>query len=413
MDIAAITEALGQVDPAPLPPEALGQPGPRARAVQLAADLKLTKKLEQVLAAEPIFAPGSMCMISHGSGAYGLDPSAAAIMLLRRYRRTGDAPGTSRWLKEAFDRNDMGYRAILGLYGVVVTEAVSLTDSIEIVPFAALPPSPTKETLIPDYALWSRVPFAGYESAAPTAAIIARGRLRPFIRPGDDMPGIGDEIRLREAALALTIAGPCSPLEAGAWYELEDQDLMTAAGSGMSRQHFEVTPMFRHRERPLDTLKAPAVVQNYLKSTGVTRDRLTIAIARLNQAMRRSDSSPDRALDLAIGLESLLSSGPGGNAHKVSLRAALLYPGTAEQRIEVRGMISTLFNLRNEVAHQGRLPYVANLKVPKKQLKSSVLLTKLEPVIATVIRAVLERGRVPSDGEWYELEVTGGASIRG
>lgn len=121
---------------------------------------------------------------------------------------------------------------------------------------------------------------------------------------------------------------------------------------------------------------------------------------RFNQALRRPPHG-DRALDLAISLESLLVDGLGENTYKMGLRAAFLLGGSMEQRLEVRAVVGALYTLRSALIHDGILPSKVKVAAAGKRPAKDVVKDATE-ICARVLRSILDVGTIPN---WYEYEL--------
>jgi hypothetical protein len=125
----------------------------------------------------------------------------------------------------------------------------------------------------------------------------------------------------------------------------------------------------------------------------------------LNQAIRRLRSG-DRALELAIVLESLLADGPGENTYKVGLRTALLIGGDEDTRLANRAVVGALYTLRSQLVHDGKVSDKVKV-VRRGKVNTSQVVSEAVRISAQVIREVLDRGEIP---DWYLLEVKSGDS---
>jgi Apea-like HEPN len=130
------------------------------------------------------------------------------------------------------------------------------------------------------------------------------------------------------------------------------------------------------------------------------RATLRLALRRFNQALRRPPHG-DRALDLAISLESLLVDGAGENTYKIGLRAALVLGGSMERRREVRAVVGALYALRSALIHDGILPSEVKVVAGGKRPAHDIVEDATE-ICALVLRSILYAGSIPS---WYEYEL--------
>jgi hypothetical protein len=125
-----------------------------------------------------------------------------------------------------------------------------------------------------------------------------------------------------------------------------------------------------------------------------------IALQRLNQAVRRHLAA-DKALELAIALETLLTDGPGQNTYKIGLRSALLRRGSVSEQLARRAVVSALYSVRSAVAHDGVAPSRVSV-VGRGKIDSGTVVTESMTATTDVIATVIARGGVP---DWYSFEI--------
>jgi hypothetical protein len=368
--------------------------------------------LEVLLQSEP-FTPGAGFAIPQGNGLSGYYAQDAAHALVGRVIEGESPKDAVQWLERiiAIERAE-GYSA-MALWGVAVKAPVDLGHDVVLMPFAALPASPSKAwfTAQRDRPLRGFLPHI--LSSPPTAAIVRREVVEPvlhrvtdgkFPEPPDRTP---DDSLLDDVRLALTLIGPCSPVSAGSWFDFANRDLLSMGlGVTMMGTIQDVLPVGLARPVMLDPEDAKNVVHAFIKHTDPARASLRLALSRFNQAVRRT-AHGDRAIDLAIALESLLVDGAGENTYKVGLRAALLLPVPLEERKRVRALISALYAARSSLMHDGRLPSQVKVAGSGKR-QSAEVIEEATTVCASILRAILEAGPVQ---DWYSFELAGGASI--
>ncbi len=294
------------------------------------------------------------------------------------------------------------------LSGISVKEPCQLTKDVMLLPISALPESSAKEWLLRprDPAAIPGLPWS--LMTPPKAAVTVRETITPLLHDNrkGDFPSQDDPFRLHslldEARLALTVIGPSAPLDEAYWFQFDDSDLNEAASGGITTSGLDVLPWPFANEVELDLADAQAVVSRYLSLDGSIRNRLRIALGRLNQALRRRPSG-DKAIDLCIALEAILVDGVGENTYKVGLRAALLLPCAAADRILSRGLIGALYTVRSAVLHSGLVPkQVKVVSQGKKTLEE--IMSHSTNVCADVVRSLITRGTFP---DWYTLEACG------
>ena len=150
----------------------------------------------------------------------------------------------------------------------------------------------------------------------------------------------------------------------------------------------------------IDSAQAKRVVAAFMGMSADVRTKVRLSLIRFNQALRRSPHE-DRALDLAIALESLLVDNAGENTYKFGLRAALLLGGSLAQRKHTRAVIGALYALRSTLVHDGVLPQA--VKVAGTGKRPSAEVVKDATVLAgRLLERIVSMGYIP---DWYEYEL--------
>jgi hypothetical protein len=373
----------------------------------------IAEPIAAALSAHPPFDGGAGFLVESDSGYTGFYAGEAARVLSRKVL-AGETPKQAvAWLEKVLSADEARGRCILSIFGVEIASPVDLGQEVTLLPFQSLPESSTKAWL-------SHPPGAsispGYlltHAGSPRAALMTTHTVRPLLHPTKkgEPPKLADPFRARslldDARLALTLVGPSSPAPGGYWFEFEDRDLSDSRHYGgvlLSNDLEEVTPFAFSSPTTLDPEDARRVASTFLALDEPLRSKLRLALRRLNQAIRRPPHG-DRALDLAISLESLLGDrSPGETTYKLALRAALVLDVPLERRREVRGIVDALYDLRSRLAHDGYLPPEKKVKAGEKQLAPMVIDTATT-ITTEVLRAILHLGSIP---DWFEFELTGG-----
>jgi hypothetical protein len=209
--------------------------------------------------------------------------------------------------------------------------------------------------------------------------------------------------RLELARLALSAIGPSSPMFAGMWFVFDDPDFQFVARSGLRGIIHEIIPSQFTRDVQIDPGVAADVVSRFLKLDTTDRERVRLALDRLNLAVRRHRVA-EQALELGIALETLLTDdNPGENTFKLGLRAALLAGPDLAGRTRRRAIVGALYRLRSAVSHSGTIPSDVRVVGVGKMATADVMSEALS-VVAETIRAVIVRSAIP---EWYAFELGG------
>ena len=209
-----------------------------------------------------------------------------------------------------------------------------------------------------------------------------------------------DEL-LHEIRLCLTLVAPCAIVPAAQWYRFEDSDFdELAQWSGRHWRAQELQPSVLQSFGSFNPELAPSLLQKYLALDSSSRSRVRLSLDRFDRSMRRHHPG-DAAMELAIGLDSLLGDGEGELAWKVSLRSALLVEGTMLEKQRRRAIIHAVYRLRSKVAHTGNAPKTIEMR-GRGKVSPADLIPQATIAAAAVITAIINRGRLP---DWFEEEL--------
>ena len=106
--------------------------------------------------------------------------------------------------------------------------------------------------------------------------------------------------------------------------------------------------------RPFDTYELADLVERYAALPDQERNRADLVLRRLRDSRERDgdDEMSDRAIDLAIALETMFMEGERYNHGKfVSGRASWHYADSTQERDTVRKLLQEFYRYRNDVAH--------------------------------------------------------------
>lgn len=366
----------------------------------------LCPPVQNALQREPEFAEGYF--IYRENGASGFGAKRAAELLVSQARRSGSVVAALDCLEKVLATSEAGGYCVMALWGISTDVTTTLVEGVELMPVEVLPESKQKQWLLSlREKPWDDHLTPPSLLGAPEVALLHRTVVRPYIGRVSEKDLASEREPLREYHLlddirsALTVIGPCTPMQAVYWFHFTDPDLHAAAwGAHRSHRHHEVAPMVLETMGPFDPADATRVVRQFLQLNAPLKKKVSIALDRLNQAMRRR-SPGDQALDVCIALESVLSDGQGENTFKVGLRAALLSEAAPDARRDARATIGAAYKLRSAVVHDGVVPSDISVFGSGKQRPSDVAERALR-VCANVIRSVIERGATP---DWYTFEL--------
>jgi hypothetical protein len=367
----------------------------------------LSKPLAEVLSEQPEFSNKTGLTIDRLGQVVPFDASDAARALLIRCRRGPSVDAAVVWLEKVLRTDRADVLCVMAVSGITANQRISFEQGIELVPLDELPESKQKESflradgLAGTYMSWLRAwqrPKVALTLRVPDQLFMTKET--PTDRDRGDRTLKHREF-LDDIRLALTCVGPSAPLDTGFWIQYEDPDLEAAVlYSGILGTLHEISPMEFVAEVAVSPVDAQEAVSGFLALRGETRDKVRVALERLNQAMRRRQPG-DKAVELSIAFEALLAQGPGENTYKVGLRAALVAGGDGNRRVYNRAIVAAVYSLRSAVVHQGVAP--ASVKVRGKgKVASSEVVAEGASVAATVTRRVIAWAKVPG---WHHFEL--------
>lgn len=298
---------------------------------------------------------------------------------------------------------------IAPLDGIQVNSTERIEEGIHLMPIHELP-TPMRGSLS------SHMPKQGPHGPGPQAALVHTFLQKPLFAPMEPMEdGAGDvenlssiaaalhqqTERMKEAGILLTLSGlrPVHPL--GAWYSHAELTPMGDGYSTMTGYRIE-----SYQADPFNFMKPPSLLVNLDDARIIIREframeegqrqRLWISIERLNRSLRRH-SPVDRAIELGIALESLLTKKKeNGITHVMGLRSALFLGGTLQERERTRDAVRTAYKLRSSAVHEGKL---RDEEAAKGNLEAASL------ICSQIIRKILNHGKFP---DWNKLELERG-----
>ncbi len=381
---------------------------PSQQADQMIA-MELAKPIIATLAEQPEYVKCPNMMIQPAGGfRLGFQPSRAAFLLASRAMK-GEAEAAVDWLATVLESGKASGLYIMPLWRPAVDKVITITERIRLIPFSEVP-EPLQKS-------WVERPFEQYFGAGvlprplsvvpPTAAIIARKIVDPLFVPAeeptrpdaDPLPNLMNDVRDCLGALSADpIIGPIR------WFQFEDPELNTATGASFVPTPLEIAPQSIPPPTSLDDEAVRTIVVKFLSLTSDTRDRVRISLQRLCQAMLRSDPG-DKAADLSIALEALLSSDQAGeHTWKVSTRAAVLTGWDLPSKLYRRRMIAAAYGMRSSMVHRGSTGNTVRIS-GQGQVPALTVVMEARNICSSVIRAIIERGGIPS---WPEFDVSGG-----
>jgi hypothetical protein len=125
-------------------------------------------------------------------------------------------------------------------------------------------------------------------------------------------------------------------------------------------------------------------------------DQLHLACSRLRRA-RRGMHSEDRAIDLGIALEILLSGGLNGNqelTHRLSVRGAWVLGQNPGERLDTMKALRSLYDMRSTAVHTGRIS--SPIKYAGRKISVFEAPDEGARLCNDLIKTIVARGEWPS-----------------
>ena len=355
----------------------------------------------EALSRQPEFMNHQNLMIAHDNGSIGFRPSDVAPRLIIRAKTDGSAKAVI-WIEKILGTSRAAGCRVMPLWGIACEEPRTLASGVDLLPFGALPQSGGKT--------WVENPserhlggmglLPGFQLAfsQPSSALVAHIEIEPLLFDASAPPVTRDPQRVQQlldnVRLCLTAIGPSPVLGPIHWFQFDDPDFDAVSMGGIFGSLMEILPMSLPPTQPLDLEPAQRLVPRYLNLTGRARDRVTVSLQRLGQAMLRRTLG-DRAADLSIALETLLVDDRGEHRWKVSTRAAMITGWDLSSKLRRRRVVADAYDMRSSLMHSG----TAGDKASGETCDEAVR------ICAAVIRAIIEHGGIPS---WPDFDVSGG-----
>jgi hypothetical protein len=368
---------------------------------------ELSRELVRILDQQPEFNSRRM-MLRNVDGSSGMFESLSVAAKLVREARRRSPDEAAGWLDKVLQTKSAVGLRISTVWGLQTAERMQITDNVDLVPFESLPPSRQKESLKCIDPSAGPLPVPTFAWQPPTVALVCEQTFSPVLVDQVELqsvvsvPNCAEDFR--EIILCLSAIGPSVVVPGPSWSQFRDPDLEAAViGTGRSYSHQEITPLVTPKPEPIDAGVAATTVQAYFQLKQSLRTRVRTAMERLQQAVKRF-SPADRALEIAIALESLLTTASGEHTFKIALRAALLSAESTPDRLKNRHLVEAAYGLRSALTHSGNEPHDVTVKGTGK-MRSSDVIDEVAKIVAKVIRTILSKGGLP---DWDVLELSAG-----
>jgi hypothetical protein len=364
----------------------------------------VSKPIDEYLSQQDIFQKGGY-MIQQDNWSNGFHSNNASRVIAKRVLE-GESPEQAiNWLAKILSLKQGSGKGIMAIRGINVTEPIEFGKGVVLLPFSLIPDSPRKEWFmkLPSMINFGIIPNISLLTT-PKAALICSTTIEPVIYPAKSKSKhIADPLRnqllLNDVRLALSLIGPSCPISAGYWFQFDDRDLSDAVSDCITNSYQELLPWNYQNDVEICREDVERIVPKYLQTNDPLKTRIHLSLQRLNQGLNRPPHG-DRALDIAIAIESLLVEGIGENTYKMGLRSALLLGGSIEERRRIRSIITALYSLRSSLIHCGILPKEVNTILGKN--KSASIVIDATNICAKIIQKIIQLGSIPN---WYDYEL--------
>lgn len=368
----------------------------------------LAEPLVELLEREPPFEAGQGFMVHRGDGSSsGFRSKEAAKYLLRQASVLGSPVEAVERLRDFLETESADGLQVMTLWGVRIPETIRIGHDVMIRPYADLPRSRYKDWI--DETARTRVTdplVPGVFAHPPNAALTKEVWVSPLLTAPDAETDPDKSVsELEEIRLVLSCLGPSAPVAAAQWFQFRDP--VVEAGSmyaGISHSISELLPRaFFSSPVELRRDELKKVVPSFRELDVGLKKRLLVALERLNSGLRRL-SSGDKAIDLSIAFESLLTekNERGEHTFKISLRAALLLDlPDYETRKGIRALVKALYGLRSSMVHDGATPSSKRVS-GRGKVPSHEIVNEGGAILAQIIQKIVSERNLP---DWNALEL--------
>lgn len=391
--------------------DALNSPDLQVSSTAASQIHKFGEKLYELVVKDDRFPGNSVRMVRGDSGAGGFYPNFVGVPLVRRALQSGSPEAAIEWLQKVLATTAATGKTIHALWGVPVDREIQLTRDVRIVQIDTLPDSVQKQwiTGYSHFRAGSPV-MTMFDFERPQSALMVSRRIEPFTFDPDTQSNFThDEFSqthelLLDVTLALTVVGPRVPISAAQWFTFDDPDLEQASMMSGSRrgQMIEILPRGFTDYPILDPEEAPQVVQAYLALHADARNKVRVALQRLNQAQRRHNVG-DRAVELSTAFETLLGDKVTTEmTHKIKVRSVRLIGGTDEVRKKNSDVIKEAYNIRSKLVHTGHVDATSTKTVCGQQMSVSDIIDHTITMCADLIKIIILSGAIP---DWSIFDI--------
>ncbi len=386
------------------------KPQEQLKALSAIRDLDPSSTLKDLVISDPRFPGSTVLFISQveGSGGTGFYPALVVIPTIRRLLKTRDAARTLAWLEKVLaTRRAEGWKYTL-LFNISVDAPVGLTDTVDLVPISEIPEHSITE--------WIRVlprailenPFSSMNPNPSMAVLRERVQIEPFLYSGDaprtSARNRSTDSEFSDIGLLLTLLGPSPVARVATWGIYSDPDLQEAL-SGWSRigHSNEMIPATSDKSihiRAGDSMFSE-LVKRYACVEETCKDRINVALSRLNQALRRLGPG-DAAVELSIAFEALVGDDQKTEmTNKVKVRSVRMLGGTKSKRTSNATLFNHIYGIRSSLVHSGKIS-PKRLNFNGQPVSANEIVKLGSSMCADLIMEFISLGKVP---DWQMFDI--------
>jgi len=296
----------------------------------------------------------------------------------------------------------------------------SLGNNIDLVPWADVPDDDQKRKFGPDL---SDRDFAVMMSGFPRGRASAASAIRirspehqvlfssnkdaeaSAVNSGVEF-SMARTLQVRDVVGCITALSVCAVAAISSWSRFDRKIVNAISPSGYSHDGTLFDHAVSAASKKPETLDKKAVAElfsHFQKLDSREKDVMRIALARLNQALRRQNTV-DKAIDLGIALEVMLLHGVGDDdrgemRYRSSIRGATFLGGNKTNRLKTFTLLKAAYDLRSKAVHSRVFGSKKKEPPPEKILEDATR------VCANIARKIIDRESFP---DWETEYVVGG-----
>ena len=301
----------------------------------------------------------------------------------------------------ASDVDNFEYYEITPIWGITIKEPIVINQNIKLINTEQLPDSPQRQDLL-NFTLSDQF-FQNAPFSPPATAIVVKKKItRKDIRENyKNVDFFNDNIKLALVALI-----PSAIWEHSYWTEFTDPDINTLVmKADKAKPTIDIVPSFtRSREiKKEDFDSVITYLKKYLNLNKDTKNKINIALSRLNNALKRKDTG-DCAIELGIALESLLS---GDEKSEITdrdrVRGSKFLGGDLQEKSKNSDILKHCYSIRSEMVHNGSLKENKMYSVGHtEKMDGDSICREASKICAALIRKIVDQGNIPN---WPEFDI--------